>query len=436
MNEVITVTDGAEVAPPVNLAVNESVRVSDVVEGSSRVGPVEPVNLEVAEPIRVRDAARARPPIPLTVAESVSVHDAAAVLPPAVLHVSEKVRVRDSAAVEAPVQLGVAETVAVADAVKVLPPVEVGVTEPIAVADAVDALPPVELGVVESIAVGDALAVLPPVELDVGEPLAVTDSVDLELSVHVPVSETITVSDVAGISPDIRARFGTDSVRAATGDTVDVPLLLTDYASDRALAGYAARMAWDPDRLEFVGVRPGTGAPELDDTGAADGMVTVSGEKIGDASSTTTLVHLLLRVAADVTPGSAMALELELSRLVDRAGNDVIPETAVVPAGLCVRRQIWGDIDGDGAVGSADAVGILRAAAGTGSDSASLELGDVNGDGRLTNQDALLSLEDAVGIPSPGTRVGRNAVDACASDELPAESIGKDPASQPAGKGT
>jgi hypothetical protein len=67
---------------------------------------------------------------------------------------------------------------------------------------------------------------------------------------------------------------------------------------------------------------------------------------------------------------------------------------------------IWGDVDRNGRVNSADALVVLHHSVGLPTGSADMSLGDVNADSRVTSADALIVLHYSVGLPTGGSRVG------------------------------
>jgi hypothetical protein len=85
---------------------------------------------------------------------------------------------------------------------------------------------------------------------------------------------------------------------------------------------------------------------------------------------------------------------------------------------VCHASGVWGDVSGDDAVNSLDALITLSGAVGLPTGPYSLAHADVDADGQVTSRDALAMLSAAIDLPTFGFRVGQGIVDACAPEAV------------------
>src|ERR1043165_1232113 len=126
------------------------------------------------------------------------------------------------------------------------------------------------------------------------------------------------------------------------------------------------------------------------------------------------LFQITFKLAGAATDGAWFSLEPFALR--DNGANDRLADGVVDVAQACHAFGIWGDLDGDGAVNSRDALATLSAAVGLPVppqfDVAGR--GDVDADGQVTSRAALAMLSASIGLSTGGFRVGSGIVDACA----------------------
>ncbi len=157
-----------------------------------------PLNLAVQENIAISDVPRLLPELLLAVAEAVGVSDLPTLSPALLLAVQESIAVSDDPSLIPPLLLAVQETIAVSDDPSLIPPLMLAVQESISVDDSPNLAPALLLVVAEAIGVTDNPLLSGPLMLFVQEAIAVSDDPALAAALLLQVQETIAVGDVVG----------------------------------------------------------------------------------------------------------------------------------------------------------------------------------------------------------------------------------------------
>ena len=188
-------------------------------------------------------------------------------------------------------------------------------------------------------------------------------------------------------------------------------------ATGWGLDSFALRIHFDPARFSYVSATKlcSNQGAALNVTPAAS-YVDVSTSSCTSAYFGESLFQITFKLAGAATDGAWFSLEPFALR--DNGANDRLADGVVDVAQACHAFGIWGDLDGDGAVNSRDALATLSAAVGLPVppqfDVAGR--GDVDADGQVTSRDALAMLSASIGLSTGGFRVGSGIVDACAPE--------------------
>jgi hypothetical protein len=187
-------------------------------------------------------------------------------------------------------------------------------------------------------------------------------------------------------------------------------------ASGGALLGsYTARLTWNPVVLAFSHYVSGGAQdslaqgnfppPSMNRDSASYGVLKFSAAAPSGVGGLVTIAQFSFYTGYDTLPSPVTLSFSEMSA----AGTftNLLPILTVQGALFCRSRGQWGDLDGDGASNSRDALIILSKVVGLPVDStlADTALADVDADGRATSRDALVILSYAVGMPITGHRV-------------------------------
>lgn len=218
------------------------------------------------------------------------------------------------------------------------------------------------------------------------------------------------------------ARAQTITVRLAgdlsslVGMPFDVPIVADWNGRPDRLGSFALTLRWDPAVLRFESGGPGSfGTIQSNTDSAAQGVLKLAGANPAGVTGTITLgIGRFTPLTVGATPVS-----LWVDDIASSAPNfaDVSGATSFSNGFYCPARGHWGDPDGDGVVGSRDALIALSQAVGLDvSAFAEHDLADVDGDAAVKARDALIILSSAVGLDVSAYRVSRIAVGSCGSD--------------------
>lgn len=182
------------------------------------------------------------------------------------------------------------------------------------------------------------------------------------------------------------------------------------------LGSYGARLSWDPQVLQFMGYtggQPPFDTPTVNTANAGAGLLSFADADAAGASGDVFVACFEFQVAG--SEGSRTPLDLELTSIFT-AGSfvDLLPVAAEidgsVDVGLACRI---GDVNGDGAINSGDALIVLSNEIGLpipdrARQAIAAGCGDANGDGATDSTDAAIILAFEVGLPiSPNFPIGR-----------------------------
>ncbi|MFN2570693.1 MAG: right-handed parallel beta-helix repeat-containing protein [Gemmatimonadales bacterium] len=201
------------------------------------------------------------------------------------------------------------------------------------------------------------------------------------------------------------------------GVPFDVPIVADWNGRPDRLGSFALTLRWNPAVLRFESGGPGSfGSIQANTDSVATGVLRLAGANPAGVTGIVTLgVGRFTPLSAGVTPVS-----LSLNDIYASAPDfsDVSGSTGALSGLYCPARGHWGDPDGDGTVGSRDALIALSEAVGL--DVSAIPehgLADVDGDAAVKARDALIILSLAVGLDVSAYRVSRIAVGSCGSEQ-------------------
>lgn len=201
---------------------------------------------------------------------------------------------------------------------------------------------------------------------------------------------------------------------ALVGDSLDVPVVVDMSARSDRLGAFALRLHWNPAVLRFeAGLSGSFGSVTANVDSAAQGVIRLAGANPAGVGGLVTLgIGRFIVLAGDTT-----TLTLTFSELYAATTYvDLRAALALSNGQFCAAQGRYGDINGDGAVNSGDALIALTNAVGLPVGSYDVALGDVSGDGVTDTRDALIMLSAAVGIDvSAFPRLGQVLGGACAT---------------------
>jgi len=200
---------------------------------------------------------------------------------------------------------------------------------------------------------------------------------------------------------------------ATAGHTVEVPVTVDlSAAPGRALGAYQVTARFDPTVFQFYGIAStgaGFAAPSVNsDSVYSTGRLLMAAVQPSGATGNVLLFNISLYVQTDTV---LSPITLTVTSMTATAGSvtpfeDLLPLVRVVNGSFCGATGLWGDVDGDGAANSRDALMALSAVVGLQPPvGAKPGLADVDADGAVTSRDALIILSYAVGLPVTGFRV-------------------------------
>ena len=204
------------------------------------------------------------------------------------------------------------------------------------------------------------------------------------------------------------------SLTSIVGSPVDAPIIADMSARPERLGAFTARLTWDPAVLRLDATIPGDfGGATVAIDSIAQGILRVAGANAGGYAGVVVLGTLRF------TPltGGTSALTLTVSELVAAVSfANLLPSAAVTSGSYCGALGLYGDMNQDAVVNSADALVAVTHAVGLPTGAAVIALGDVDADGATGTRDALGMLSYAVGLPTPGFRILQTAGGACSAN--------------------
>ena len=202
-----------------------------------------------------------------------------------------------------------------------------------------------------------------------------------------------------------------DSVLAVeSGSSISFDLSAYDsfgYGVD----SFALRIPFDASKLAFVSADKRCPDSTNLNVTPGPGFVVLSSSSCGAYPYGQVVARLTFRLQAGVTDGTVIGMQGLAT--IDGGGFDRLLDIGTDFAQFCHASGTWGDIDGDVAVNSRDALIALSNAVGIPTGAFNVNRGDVDADGLVTSRDALGILSASIGLPVGGFRVGMGIADAC-----------------------
>jgi hypothetical protein len=200
------------------------------------------------------------------------------------------------------------------------------------------------------------------------------------------------------------------------GVPFDLPIEVDMSARSEKLGSFALTLRWDPLVLQLLGGNDGNfGAMTVNDDSLEWGVIKFAGANPAGVGGKVVIGvgHFVPISSADDT------IRLDVTELY-AAGTfaDLLPSATWSDRAYCPAAGRFGDIDGDQAANSRDALLALSYAVGT-AVPGNPAMGDVDGDGATGARDALIILSNAVGLDVAAFRVMLVAPGACAAPRRP-----------------
>ncbi len=197
------------------------------------------------------------------------------------------------------------------------------------------------------------------------------------------------------------------SMALLPGARVTVPIVADLSGSGGASLGSAtARLAWRPGVLAYLGAAGGAlGQPTLNADSAGGSLRFAVANPAGAAGQPVLVTATFAVVGA---AGADDTLQLAIQDLT-AAGTfaDLTAAGVATTSHVCVSTGTFGDLNGDAAVTSFDALLMITSAVGLPIAPYSVVNGDLDADGQVTTRDALIALSYAIALPVGGFRVGK-----------------------------
>jgi hypothetical protein len=216
---------------------------------------------------------------------------------------------------------------------------------------------------------------------------------------------------MAQTADTVTARVG-GGLTGFLNTSLTVPVVVDmSKAGGEKLGSYTGRLSWNPAVLNCYNYYYQCGfsagsfpQAQLNTDSLAQGVVRFSAVSPLGASGVVTLAQFQFQI----TDTTTSALGLSFSEM-SAAGTFTNLQAYLTVSGgtFCQAVGRWGDLDGDGAANSRDALGILSNLVGLPVDTTvfKLFLGDADGDALVNSRDALIILSYGVGLDISGQRV-------------------------------
>jgi subtilisin family serine protease len=254
--------------------------------------------------------------------------------------------------------------------------------------------------------------------LDVAEGALMMASYDWGEFYRYPVDDEPIPHPSEFLLEDIVAYLDVSEIDAAQGEAFEVPLVLASTdESDLQVAGYRNELNWQATELNYSANRAGDfgGSFVANDTEADQGVFRAVTARATDvAVPLTTLFWLTYELDASLEPGQCADISILFHELVDETGADLLPSLYVETPASIGMGEGKGDVTGDGSIGAADAVQILRWLVGLPiCEGCDISNGDTNCDGEIAASDAVVILRWLVGLPVGDACVGIPRIGPC-----------------------
>lgn len=217
------------------------------------------------------------------------------------------------------------------------------------------------------------------------------------------------------LAQQIPVRIG-GSASSFVGVPFDLPIEVDLSARSEKLGSFALTLRWNPAVLQLLGGKDGNfGAMTTYSDSISQGVIKFAGANPAGVGGKVVIgVGRFVPVAA-----ASDTLRLNVTELyAAQTFADLLPSAVWSDRAYCPAAGRYGDIDGDQAANSRDALLALSYAVGT-TVPGNPAMGDVDGDGATGARDALIILSSAVGLDVSGFRVLLVAPGACASARRP-----------------
>ena len=217
---------------------------------------------------------------------------------------------------------------------------------------------------------------------------------------------------------DMVAYLDLEQIDAAPGEAFEVPLVLeSTYESDLPVAAFQSELNWQPSELNYIANREGdfNGDFVPDDAEASQGVFGASATRATNvAVPVTTLFWATYELDAALEPGQCADISILFHELTDETGENLLPGLYVhTPASIGLGEEM-GDVTGDGVIGTADAVQILRWLVGLPiCDGCDISIGDASCDDVIAAADAVTILRWLVGLPVGDACIGIPRIGPC-----------------------
>ena len=205
---------------------------------------------------------------------------------------------------------------------------------------------------------------------------------------------------------------GDSVLSVVVGDSSEIPLTISGATG--GVSQYTITLFVDTARVQLVRAdsAPGSPLPAPTLTPVAADQWTLDYSGSGTISTLFTLANLSFRMQPSAVQGSYVSLKV--TNFKDQAGLDLLPAHRTGVLDVCQANSYWGDVTGEHAVNSRDALVALTASVGQPAGGFDLSFADVDADSLVTSRDALIILSHSVRLYTGSPRVGKARTDRCA----------------------
>ncbi|MDH5805349.1 MAG: dockerin type I domain-containing protein, partial [Gemmatimonadota bacterium] len=209
-----------------------------------------------------------------------------------------------------------------------------------------------------------------------------------------------------------------DSVLAVpAGMSGRARLVFSDYSYCAGVSSYSVTVFYDQARVRMDGAQatgewPNIPAPVVDTSVA--GQATLSGVGGDGAACWNPIADLSFAMDPLALEGSLISVRVNsIADFYGADGMPLLPRTGLLE--VCHAVGIYGDVNGDFAVNSRDALVVLTEAVGLPVSGFDLTFADVTNDGSVNTRDALMILSAGIGLSLPwDVTAGQGIPDRCA----------------------
>lgn len=233
-----------------------------------------------------------------------------------------------------------------------------------------------------------------------------------------------TLASAGRLEAQVRFYFGSPLDTAfglIPGKIMSIPVRGSYYCAGALSAGRWT-IRYDTSKVRIAGLIPGALDSLLDTTASTPGLFSVRGTNVNTMPCGSDQVFFTLEAALNPSASSTF-LWTSVDTFTTPSGNVAQAQRSSI-AQLCRATQVYGDVNGDSLVNSADALIVLSAAVGLPVTGFNLQAGDVDRDGLTTSRDALFILSYSIGLYVPATlSIGEGDPVACPGTSVPGEAV-------------